>query len=190
MAWVSLTPFLLDDLRPPGMPALPWISRTPETNVRTYVRGPGGEPGIWFFSLDIARLPAALVGRATYAVPYVWSDLTVEDDGTRVRYAGRRRWPGAGARYEVVVEPGGALRNDELSAVDHFLTDRFVLYSTYGRVPGRAYVEHPPWPLARATVLRLEENLLASAGLPGPVGEPLVHHSPGVPVRISRPHLA
>lgn len=190
MAWVSLTPFLLDDLRPPGLPALPWISRTPETNVRTYVRGAAGEPGIWFFSLDIGRLPAALFGRAAYAVPYVWSDMTVQDDGGRVRYAGRRRWPRSDAGYEVVVQPGAVRPAAELSALDHFLTDRFVLYSSYGPVPGRAFVEHPPWSLAGATVVRLEENLLASAGLPGPVGEPLVHFSPGVAVRISRPHLA
>src|SRR5262249_44679127 len=39
-AWISLTPFLLKNLRPPFVPSLPWLSRFPETNLRTYVHGP------------------------------------------------------------------------------------------------------------------------------------------------------
>nr|WP_217920403.1 DUF2071 domain-containing protein [Actinomadura sp. BRA 177] len=47
---------------------------------------------------------------------------------------------------------------------------------------------HPRWPLHRATLLQCEENLVAAAGLPGPLGEPVsVLYSPGVPVRFGRP---
>jgi uncharacterized protein YqjF (DUF2071 family) len=35
--WVGLIPFLMDDVRPPKTPGLPWLSRFPETNLRTYV---------------------------------------------------------------------------------------------------------------------------------------------------------
>jgi len=189
LAWVSLTPFLLDNLRPPGLPALPWISTTPETNVRTYVRGRDGVPGIWFFSLDIARLPAALFGRATYLVPYVWADLSIERDGSLVRYTGRRTWPGPAAGYDITVEPGPALPDDELSELDHFLTARFALYARSGPIAVRAFVEHPRWPLCGARLIDLDESLLAAAGLPAPSGDPLVHFSPGVDTRIGRPHF-
>jgi uncharacterized protein YqjF (DUF2071 family) len=40
-AWVGLTPFVLGDLRTPVAPAPPWFARFPETNLRTYVAGPG-----------------------------------------------------------------------------------------------------------------------------------------------------
>src|SRR5215213_6036141 len=36
-AWVGLTPFLMQGVRAPGIPAVPWLSRFPETNLRTYV---------------------------------------------------------------------------------------------------------------------------------------------------------
>ena len=39
----------------------------------------------------------------------------------------------------------------------------------------------------RAAVRELDANLVAAAGLPMPVGEPLVHWSPGVRTRISGP---
>ncbi len=190
MAWISLTPFLLANLRPPGVRPLPWISTSPETNVRTYVRGADGERAIWFFSLDIARLPAALGGRAAYLLPYMWARMTLEDDGKRVRYAGRRRWPRRGASYDITVEPGTPYRDDELTELDHFLTARFVLYTFYGRFAAKASSEHAPWPLARARLTNLEVTLLVGAGLPKAEAEPLIHFSTGVDVRISRPYRA
>ena len=57
--WIGLTPFRLTGLRPPGLPPLPWLSTFPETNLRTYVRGPAG-PGIWFYSLEAASALAVL----------------------------------------------------------------------------------------------------------------------------------
>src|SRR5579862_5442485 len=54
-AWVGLVPFRMEGIRPRRLPALPWISAFPETNVRTYVHQGGRRPGVWFFSLDAAR---------------------------------------------------------------------------------------------------------------------------------------
>ena len=64
-AWVGLTPFLLQDQRTPAAPALPWFTSFPETNLRTYVVGPDGREGLWFFSLDAARLEPVLAARST-----------------------------------------------------------------------------------------------------------------------------
>jgi len=184
-AWVGLVPFRMRDVRIPGVPAVPWLSQFPETNVRTYVRGPDGQSAIWFFSLDAARLPAVLAARATYWLRYFWADMGVVEDGRRVRYDSRRRWPGpsrAGCR--ALVEVGDPYRVDELGELDHFLTARYVLYAS---VAGRlvyAHAEHPPWPLARARAVDVAEDLIEAAGLPAPQGRPLVHHSAGVRVRI------
>ena len=42
------------------MPAVPWLSAFPELNVRTYVSPRDGKRGVYFFSLDAARLLAVL----------------------------------------------------------------------------------------------------------------------------------
>jgi uncharacterized protein YqjF (DUF2071 family) len=142
-AWVGMTPFFLEDLRTPVAPALPWFTSFPETNVRTYVRGPDGREGLWFFSLDAARLEPVLVARSTYALPYMWSAMTVERDGATVSYRSRRRWPGpTPAVANITVEVGAALRPQELSAFDHHLTARWQLYTTLGPVLARSNVEH------------------------------------------------
>jgi uncharacterized protein len=187
-AWVGLTPFLMEDVRTPVAPAPPWCASFPETNVRTYVVGPDGREGLWFLSLDAARLEPVLVARSTYALPYKWSAMTVERDGATIRYRSRRRWPGpTPATSAVTLEVGARLAPAELGGLDHHLTARWQLYTTFGGLLARAGVDHEPWPLHRAVVRELRGDLVAAAGLPDPEGEPVVHWSPGVRTRISGP---
>src|SRR5262245_64517912 len=54
-AWLAVTPFHMTDIGLRTMPALPWLSHFAELNVRTYVVHKG-TPGVFFFSLDAARL--------------------------------------------------------------------------------------------------------------------------------------
>ncbi|NRQ35317.1 DUF2071 domain-containing protein [Nonomuraea sp. NN258] len=184
-AWVGLTPFLMSDVRAPGTPALPWLSRFPETNLRTYVRDAEGRPGVWFLSLDAGRLPAAIAGRGGYGLPYYWSGMSVDVAGPLVRYRCRRRWPSSrGTRCDANVETGPPLTDGEHDELAFFLTARFRLFSLVADRPVAAEVEHPPWPLRRARLIGLDQDLVQAAGLPAPDGPPLLHASTGVPVRV------
>jgi uncharacterized protein YqjF (DUF2071 family) len=171
------------------VPALPWLSRFSETNVRTYVRDRHGRTGVWFFSLEAARLPAVITARLGYRLPYFWAAMRVQAAPHEITYTTWRRWPGPrGAGGRVVVAPGEAIAAADVTQLEHFLTARFRLFShsSDGRLR-YADAEHPPWPLHRAELLRLDDSLVTSAGLPTPVGDPLVHYSPGVAVRIGPP---
>lgn len=178
-AWIGLVPFVVADLRPPGMPALPWLGRFPETNVRTYVRGRDGRPGVYFFTLDADRLAAVLAARLLYRLPYRWADMSVRSESDRVTYRSARR----GAYTTIEVENGELTRAGEL---EKFLTARFSLFTTLGNYALRADVEHVAWPLRSATLHRLDQNLLEACGLPSPSGKPLVHFSEDIAVRIGR----
>ena len=181
-AWVGLTPFLLG-LRFPRLPLR--LSRIPEINLRTYVRGPGGRRGIWFFSLDIGFLAAAVAARAGYGLPYFWSSMTLSETQRCVRYQSRRkRVFQREACVQAKIEPGPRIQADEL---ERFLTDRYRLFARRrGRLVSAA-VEHQPWPLRRARILELEQTLVRAAGLREPRGEPIVHFSEGVEVRVGGP---
>jgi hypothetical protein len=48
-------------------------------------------------------------------------------------------------------------------------------------------IKHPRWPMRPARVIRLENDLVASNGLPEPEAAPRVHLSPGVPARLGFP---
>ncbi|HVF05098.1 MAG TPA: DUF2071 domain-containing protein [Frankiaceae bacterium] len=184
-AWVGLVPFHMT-VRAPGVPALPWASYFPETNVRTYVTGPDGINGVHFFSLDAARLGAVLAGRGLN-LNYRWSRMRLGRRGDVVRYTCDRRWPGPPARNDTEVEVGDPIPAAELTEFDHYLTARFRLWTTLGGRPVRMQAYHPPWPLRRATVRRLDDTLIGAAGLPAPAGDPVVHFSEGVDVRVGPP---
>ncbi|MFF5211454.1 YqjF family protein [Streptosporangium sp. NPDC000396] len=184
-AWVGLTPFLMEDVRTPGVPPLPWLSRFPETNLRTYVRDARGRGGLWFLSLDAGCLPAVLAARAGYWLPYFWSDMSVRVDGEQIGYRCRRRWPGpSGARWDADVETGPPLAEAEHDELAHFLTARYRLFTVVAGRLAAAEVEHPPWPLRHVRLLALDQELLRAGGLPAPDHAPLLHGSAGVPVRV------
>jgi uncharacterized protein YqjF (DUF2071 family) len=184
-AWIGLTPFLMEGVRAPFVPAVPWLSRFPETNLRTYVRDEQGRSGIWFLSLDAARLPAVLAARASYWLPYFWSDMAVRIAGNRISYRCRRRLPPpGGARCDAEVVLGAPLAEPERDELAHFLTARFRLFTVITGRLATAEAQHPDWPLLHAELHRLDQDLVQRAGLAPPTGDPLVHASPGVPVRI------
>jgi uncharacterized protein YqjF (DUF2071 family) len=185
-AWVGLVPFRMV-VRAPYGPPVPWASTFPETNVRTYVTGPDGRTGVWFLSLDASRLGAVAVARAAFRLPYFWSRMRVGRRGDVVRYISSRRWPGPyGARNVVEVEAGEPV--PEPTGFENYLTARFSLWDPSLR---RAQAHHEPWPLRRATVRRLDTELLRAAGLPDPGrdhdGGLVAHYSGGVDVAIGPP---
>jgi uncharacterized protein YqjF (DUF2071 family) len=185
LAWVGLTPFMLRDFHPPGLPAIPWLSSFPETNLRTYVLDSNGLDGLWFFSLEADELATVLGARTLLQVPYQWAAMSVEA-GSRITYRSRRRWaPAAG--HDIVVEPGSPIAAEELGERDHFLTGRWRAFTKIAGYLVTVPVEHQPWPLWSVRVEQVNQNLLTAAGLPPPQGEPLAHFSPGVDARFGPP---
>lgn len=186
-AWVGVLPFDMRRIRIPHLPPFGPLSTFPETNVRTYLVDPAGRRGVWFCSLDITRLIPALVARVSYRLPYCWAAMTIEQTGDVWRYTSRRRWPVGDAATTIAVRVGDAIEPGEVTDLEHFLSARWALGTTYGRWPMWAEVDHPPWPLHRAELLHCDQTLVRAAGLPEPEGPATVLWSPGVEVRIGRP---
>ena len=182
--YVGLVPFILADITLARAPAAPWLSRFNETNVRTYVFDRHGRRGVWFFSLDAARLAAVIGARISYALPYYWAGMDVRREGQQVRYRSKRRH-GPPGETNIVVTPGAGIA--EPSPLEIFLTSRWRLFAYRSGRLFRADIEHPRWPLQQATVNRLEESLQRAAGLPEPGGAPLAHFSAGVSVKTGWP---
>jgi uncharacterized protein YqjF (DUF2071 family) len=190
-----LVPFFMQ-VRAPGQPWWPRLGRFPETNVRTYVRPrPDGSPasdvgtGVWFMSLEAARLGVVALGRGVYGVPYFWAKMRREQVGDVVQYEARRRWPGPrGAHCRVRVRVGDGYQLDETSDFDHWLSGRWRLFgeTRSGRLV-TAEANHERWPLFRAEVLQCDQTLLQACGLPAPAEQPIALWSPRVTVRIGRP---
>jgi len=151
-AWLGVVPFRMCGVRPRFAPPLPPVSAFPELNLRTYVTH-GGHPGVWFFSLDAASRVAVRMARATFHLPYFDARMTCRPlAGDGIEYTSQRTHRGVvGARLEASYRPRGPVFRSEPGSLEHWLTERYCLYSVDGR--GRVFrgdVAHEPWPLQRA----------------------------------------
>jgi len=189
-AWVGLIPFSMRGIGLPRLPAIPYFGSFPEVNVRTYVTR-NGVPGVWFFSLDINRMAPTFIARTTYQLPYCFGAVSHMREGDDVYTTVKRRWP----RHSDAKTPRTALHIrigdhiDTPTDFDVFVSARWGLYSHAGRQTLRyAPVDHPTWPLQRASIVSLDDSLISAAGLPAPTSDPHVMFSSGVPVLVGLPH--
>ena len=185
-AWVAVTPFWMSQVRPRGMPALPWLSRFPELNVRTYVTR-GGKPGVFFFSLDCARAIAVLAARIGYRLPYFHARMQVE--GTNPVAYRSRRSPKP-AEFEAFYRPVSPVAPAPAGTLEHFLTERYCLYTVAGGRVYRAVIHHAPWPLQRAEADVVKNTMAAATGIALPEEAPHLLFSREIRVLIWLPERA
>jgi uncharacterized protein len=164
-AYVGLVPFEVAELRVlKSLPRLPGASQFLETNVRTYV-SLGATPGLWFFSLDAASALAALGARAGVGLPYFRAEMQMRRMGDAIHYRSHRRFGGA-AELELDYEIGAPIGPAQPGTLEHFLIERYVLYSRHpllGLVADP--IRHRPYLLRSANVVSLHETLVAAAGI-------------------------
>jgi hypothetical protein len=185
--WVGLIPFQLVGAHFGTGPALPYVGTFPETNVRFYSTDGEGRHGVVFGSLDAARLPFVVGARMALGLNYAWSRMRVERSGAVIRYTSRRRWPAPrGARSDVRVQVTAEVVDDALA---HFLTARWGLHT---RHLGRTFFlpnTHARWPLQRAHLVSVDDELLAASGFADLAGRApdSVLYSAGVRTRFGAP---
>jgi uncharacterized protein YqjF (DUF2071 family) len=144
-AWLGVQFFRVRALRARGALPVPGISSFLQLNVRTYVRGPDGLPGIWFFSIDASSRLAALGVRRIYRVPAFYARMTFEPVGdwhetecVRVGEPGRvfaARYRATGETFQT--EPG---------SLEAFFSERYRLFSA----DASAEMHHDRWVLSPA----------------------------------------
>lgn len=187
-AWVGVIPFRMEHVRPRFSPDLPGISSFLELNVRTYARL-GDRTGVHFLSLECNHRAAVEVARAWYDLPYFRARMSSVAEGGEVRYRSERLDPrGPPARYEGRHRPVGEPAPATAGTLEHWLIERYALF-TASR--GRAFigdVDHTPWPVSRVEVELETQTLLASHGLAVDERHPThAMWSPGVDTRVWAP---
>jgi len=176
-AWLGVVPFRMSNVGPRGLPALPWVSAFPELNVRAYVTR-GGKPGVYFFSLDAANPLAVQTARALFHLPYFRARMSVEPHGDGIAYDSRRINASPPADLVCRYRPIGAAIAPVPGTLEHFLTERYCLYTVPRDLrPRRLEIHHRPWPLQHAEI-EIERNTMAeAAGIRLPSIAPLLHFS-------------
>jgi len=154
--------------------------------VRTPVRGPDGERGVWFFGVFVDDEAVGTLAKHSLGLPY-WSGRLERTRDEEYRTRRTLTIDGEAVlslRYTPVDGEASTAPPDSLAA---FLVERRRYFTTgaFGtRLVGS--VGHDGWPLTRGESV-VGGSLLPALGLPEPVGEPLVHYTPGTELGLSPP---
>lgn len=169
--WVAVTPFHMSGIRARWMPPLPGLSTFPELNLRTYVNY-GGKPGVYFFSLDAGSRVAAWTARMTYHLPYFHACMSVSENDGWVQYRSLRNSAvELGGRYR----PIAPVRVRDRGTLEHWLTERYCLYTVVRNSVYRSEIHHGPWPLQDAEAEFSVNTMPNAAGIQLPAIQPLLH---------------
>jgi uncharacterized protein YqjF (DUF2071 family) len=181
MAYVGVVPFVMEGVRPSFIPEFAAFNFL-ETNVRTYVLC-NGEPGVYFFSLEAASRLAVAAARAAFALPYFYASMELSESAEITRYRSARA-RGA-VTHDVSYRVGEALGASTPGTLQHFLIERYLLFTERRGVALRGHVHHPAYQVHSAQVLEVHDELVAAAGLGGVSGPPvLAHYCAGVDVEV------
>jgi uncharacterized protein len=170
--WVGVIPFHMSGIHAHGLPPLPGLSRFPELNVRTYVTL-DGKPGVYFFSLDAANLPAVWAARRFYRLPYFHARMSATRGEEWITYESHRHR--STAAFHGRYRPIGPVELRRKGTLEHWLSERYCLYVVNAGDVYRGEIHHPPWPLQDAEA-EIEANAVASvAGISLPAIPPILH---------------
>ncbi|MEM1107527.1 MAG: DUF2071 domain-containing protein [Planctomycetota bacterium] len=207
-AYVGVVPFVMERVRPRGLPPVPGLSWFGELNLRTYVVGPDGRPGVWFYSLDAHQRIAVWLARTIFALPYHHAAIRYERSELAGLGAGRisYHWSrGRGLSKEVKpafiydTPPAVEAKPSEPGTLEHFLAERYLLYSRRPlfvpgpgskEVPagGKLYVgrvDHEPYRVTEVAVQNEDKSLFGLNGFETPDGPSVsALWSPGVDVSV------
>jgi len=191
-AWLGIVPFWMSGVRLRGMPPVPGLSRFAELNVRTYVQI-DGKPGVYFFSLDAENLPAVLAARLGFGLRYFYARMSVSAAFVRpaaysIGYWSHRRGSSPPAIYDGSYGPSSETIFQALpGTLEHFLIERYCLYSVSGRKISRCDIHHAPWPLQNALCKTTSNTVAEADGIKLPCGEPLLHYAQRLKVLVWLP---
>jgi hypothetical protein len=165
-AWLGIMFFRVRALRARGALPLPGISSFLQLNVRTYVRGPDGLPGVWFFSIDASSRLAALGVRRIYNVPAFHARMTLDSVGGWLE-AECARIGERGRVFSGRYRAAGDVTPAEPGSLEWFLTERYRLFTA----EGSAEMHHDQWQL-RPAEAEVELHSITPVRV---TGDPLCH---------------
>jgi uncharacterized protein YqjF (DUF2071 family) len=167
-AWITITPLTIYDVRPPILPAVPYLSWLHELNLRTYVYH-NGVPGVWFFSLDANNLPAVLGARLFFELPYFSAEINMGCTENEVSFSSKRSE--RNAEFTAKWAIGSPLPSAEPGSLEFFLAERYSLYTADTQSIYKCRINHAPWPLQTCEDFSgFRSSIANAAGLPEPDG--------------------
>ena len=116
---------------------------------------------------------AVKTARVLYHLPYFYADMRSDDTGTEIVYRSKRKQ--SEAEFEGRYRPRGEVNRRSSGTVEHWLTERYCLYTTVNDSVYWGEIHHEPWPLQDAEADIRVNTMARAAGISLPDTQPLLH---------------
>ncbi|WP_165769032.1 YqjF family protein [Virgibacillus profundi] len=146
-AWITIIPFKVSAMRLRKMPQLPYLGSFLELNVRTYVKH-NGISGIYFFSLDASKLHV-VIGARMATLPYFYARMEMKKEDSSFYFSSTRKGNESVA-FKGSYQPIGAPFYPEKDSLNHWLMERYFLYTYRSGSLFRGDIHHRRWEIQEA----------------------------------------
>lgn len=174
-AWLGIVPFYMSNIRVRGLPKVPGHSAFLELNVRTYVKR-NGISGVYFFSLDAENFLAVKAARGFYHLPYYHALMSLKEEGNVIDYKSERLLRSNSFRFSARYRPEGEVFRAAPGTFDHFLCERYCLFTVRKGKVYRGDIHHAPWPLQKASC-EIESNSMSPLFRGSEFNAPVLHYA-------------
>jgi uncharacterized protein len=181
-AWIGAVPFWMDQVRTRAVDdpcvTFPGTATFCELNLRTYVRSHRTDlRGVFFFSLDAASALAVIGARTLFHLPYFLASMhqQIGAHGT-VEYNSKRLLTSRSVRFKARYRGQGQVAGpSKPGTLEHFLTERYCLFTRRRGQVQIGHIHHLPWPLEPAEAEISLNELPAAHGITLPDRPPVLH---------------
>jgi uncharacterized protein len=176
--WIGIIPLKMDAVTMRPFPAIPRVSYFLELNVRLYVEFEG-KSGVYFLSLDATNPLAVWLGKYLFHLPYKHADIEFKKENDKRFFHSRRKEGEDQSEFSLTYSPTSEIFEAKPGTLEHFLTERYCLYTQTQKGLFRGNVHHIPWPLQKS-----KAEVFSNTILPFQLGEtkPHILYSKGVDV--------
>ncbi len=181
-AYVGCIPFVMENVRPAGLPAVPGVSTFGEFNIRTYVVK-NGIPGVFFLTLDAKSRVTCFYANRKYGLAYRYAKASVKGTlSTGYVWDSVRSSNGVG--LSGFSKATSEVRQAEEGTLEYFLFERYSLYTEHKNRLRHGYTHHVKWWYADAEATIRTNTLMESydLGIADAKAPHMVHMAEGVNV--------
>jgi uncharacterized protein len=180
-AWIAVVPFRMSGIHLRNLPEIPFTSKFPEINVRTYVTYQD-KPGVYFFSLDATNYLAVQTAKYFFHLPYYFSKINVKKQSDTISYKCKRNGTKDEHRFNGIYRSTSDVFLSKKDSLEYWLTERYCLYTEYNNKLFRGDIHHDPWSLQLAEAEIYENTMFNIEGFSPLQTSPILHFAKSLDV--------
>lgn len=179
-SWVTVILLQAKHSRFRGMPTMMSYPPFLQMNVRTYIQF-DGEPGIYFFSVDVNSLLTVAAAKGLLQLPCQFAEMELEEDKDQLSFNSKRiKSDHSSSSITVNYRPLTQEISNQQGTLPYWLTERYCFWMIKENRIIKGPLTHAPWKLSDVTVDLKMTEIISFIPAQYLQKNPLIHYSKSI----------